>query len=65
MINNLHAQHELWDRKKIIKKLEHLKIPVARSKTVLRGKDKERDKMGESITQEEVEMQAEKTVNKG
>lgn len=49
MINDLHMQHELWDRTKIIEKLRKLKIPVAKSFVVLRGDDKARAYSGESI----------------
>ena len=40
MINNLHVQHELWDRTKIVEKLRRRGIPVAKSFVVLRGSDK-------------------------
>ena len=46
MINDLHRQHELWDRTLIMEKLRKLRIPVAKSFVVLRGNDLERDKSG-------------------
>ena len=46
MINDLHVQHELWDRPKIMEKLRKLRIPVAKSFVVLRGIDLERANNG-------------------
>jgi inositol-hexakisphosphate/diphosphoinositol-pentakisphosphate 1-kinase len=61
MINDLRMQSQLWDRSKIVKILQNLKIPVAKSFVVLRGADKERVEKGEDMTQEWIEQQAEKT----